>query len=96
MSRTPPYLIAGDIFLVDLLLSDYIPSSILKVVLVIDGDTWGISIVTDGQSVGPVHLDVEVNSYSLEYGDHDFIFYAINDLGFISSGLSLSVSPDLS
>jgi hypothetical protein len=79
----PPYLIGDHLFLIDLMITDSVPGTNIKRVFVLDGDVYGVTILRDDCSPGPVHLstDIDAVSSSVSFGGHEFHFMRLTSLG---------------
>jgi hypothetical protein len=83
---------ASGTFLIELLLSDRIPTQMLYVFMVIDSDLYSISGVGSGLSAGTIEVGVDLVSQSVSLDTDNSTFYSVNDIGFISDGYSISVT----
>jgi hypothetical protein len=83
---------AGGDFVVSFSVSDYIPDTIIRILLILDGDTSTSTFVSDGQqSINPITAMVVLSSFPLDMGPHQFSFFAINDVGFVSLPYNMTI-----
>jgi hypothetical protein len=59
--------------------------------MVIDSDVYSISGVGSGLTAGTIEVGVDLGSQSVSLDTDNLRFYAVNDIGFISDGYSISV-----
>jgi hypothetical protein len=80
----------GD-FLITGVITDWDPTTELRLFVVVDFDISGISEVGSGLNVGPFTGTVSLRGYGLAGGSHEFSFYVVNAFGFVSNEYLLTI-----
>jgi hypothetical protein len=82
----PAQVPVGGSFWVTFTIDEERPGSILKIFLVVDNDVSGITLVAvDWSPSAPIEAEVGLDAYSLTPAMHSLLFYAVNDIGFVSN-----------
>jgi hypothetical protein len=67
-------------------ISDPIPTSMLRILAVVDDDVSDIDVVAAELSPGSYTISIQLSRYSISGVPHNIVFYAVNDVGFVSNG----------